>query len=376
MKRQSGFTLVEFMIASLVSIVVLGAAVLIVRDSTRANSAVTQSSDMNDNLRAAMNLMVQDLIQTGTGVPTGGIAIPNTINASGCNTGKPVNRPPASLKLTFQGPNSSNPGCNVVLPAIEPGPDLGPTVVSPDGTTAPVSDVITILYGDNSLPLNKTWPLPITSTACPKGTIAADGSSAAFDSTCVTLGATGIAVNAGDLIMFSNVNGNCLETVTSVSGQTLNFATKDAFNLNARTTSETAGTILQIQNVAGTPPKPNGTYPPTSATRVWMITYYLDNTTDAQHPRLMREVNFNTPQPVAESIEYVQFLFNFADGTTPPPVRQIAVPKGDGENQIRVVNVYLNARSPAISASTMKYMRASLDTQVALRSMAYFNTYK
>jgi Tfp pilus assembly protein PilW len=376
MKRQSGFTLVEFMIASLVSIVVLGAAVLIVRDSTRANSAVTQTSDMNDNLRAAMNLMVQDLIQTGTGVPTGGIAIPNTINASGCNTGKPVNRPPASLKLTFQGPNSSNPGCNVVLPAIEPGPDLGPTVVSPDGTTAPVSDVITILYGDNSLPLSKTWPLPITSTACPKGTIAADGSSAAFDSTCVTLGATGIAVNAGDLIMFSNVNGNCLETVTSVSGQTLNFATKDAFNLNARTTSETAGTILQIQNVAGTPPKPNGTYPPTSATRVWMITYYLDNTTDAQHPRLMREVNFNTPQPVAESIEYVQFLFNFADGTTPPPVRQIAVPKGDGENQIRVVNVYLNARSPAISASTMKYMRASLDTQVALRSMAYFNTYK
>jgi hypothetical protein len=107
-----------------------------------------------------------------------------------------------------------------------------------------------------------------------------------------------------------------------------------------------------------------------------MITYYLDNTTDPQHSRLMREVNFNPPQPVAESIEYAQFLYNVADGTAIPPVQQPSVPNNDNENELRAVNINLNARSPMISASTMKYMRTSLGTQVALRSMAYFNTYK
>jgi len=174
--------------------------------------------------------------------------------------------------------------------------------------------------------------------------------------------------------MFSNVDGNCIQTVTSVNGQILNFAPGDAFNLNGRTTAEAGGTILQLQNV--TNGQPNGTYPPTSATRIWMITYYLDDTTDPQHPRLMRETNFNAPQPVAESIEYAQFLYDFADGTATPPVRQPAVPNNDNENELRAVNVSLNARSPMISPGTMKYVRTSLDTHVALRSMAYFNTYK
>src|SRR6266849_11160810 len=150
MTKKSGFTLVEIMVAIAVTMIALATAVLLLRDSTRANSNVTQSSDMSDNLRAGLNLVVQDLIQTGTGIPTGGIAIPNTINAAGCNIGKPVNRPPAVLNLTFQGPNSANAGCNVILPAIEPGNTLGPAVTSPDGTSGPESDIITIMYADNT----------------------------------------------------------------------------------------------------------------------------------------------------------------------------------------------------------------------------------
>jgi hypothetical protein len=113
---------------------------------------------------------------------------------------------------------------------------------------------------------------------------------------------------------------------------------------------------------------------------VWMITYFLDATTDPKHPMLMRAVNFNTPQPVAETLENLQFSFNFADGTTPAPVNQFTVPTlpapgGDNENQIRSVNVYLGARSTTTAATTGKYVRTNLATQVALRSMAYFNTY-
>jgi prepilin-type N-terminal cleavage/methylation domain-containing protein len=378
MKKQSGFTLVEIMIAIAVTMIALAAAFMLFRDSTRANNGVTQASDMSDNLRAGLNLIVQDLIQTGTGIPTGGISIPNTVNAAGCNVGRPVNRPPTVLNITFQGPNATHAGCNVVLPAIEPGNNLGPTVTSPDGTSGPRTDIVTLMYGDNTLALVQK---AINGASCPGGSIAASGLTITFDPACATLGAAGIPVNPGDLLMIYNGNNpnGILQTVTSVSGQTLTFSSGDAFNLNGRTASETAGTIKQLQNLTGG--VPNGTYPPTSATRVWMVTYYLDATTDPVHPMLMRAVNFNTPQPVAETVENLQFAFNFADGTSPAPVNQFAVPTvpvptGDNENQIRSVNVYMGARSTSSASNPGRYVRTNVATQVALRSMAYFNTYK
>jgi hypothetical protein len=57
-------------------------------------------------------------------------------------------------------------------------------------------------------------------------------------------------------------------------------------------------------------------------------------------------------------------------------VNQAAVPAADTENQIRSVNVYIGARSTSTTAGSGKYARTNLATQVALRSMAYFNTYK
>jgi type II secretory pathway pseudopilin PulG len=374
MKKNSGFTLVELIIGMGVTMVALAAAVMMFRDSTRANTNVSQTSDMSDNMRAGLNLIVQDLIQTGTGIPTGGINIPNTANAAGCNTGGRVKRPPASLVLTFNGPNSANVGCNTILPAIEPGNSLGPTVTSPDGTSGPQTDIVTMLYADNTLALDAKQ---INGPSCPGGSIASTGLSITFDATCVTIGSAGIPVNPGDLIMIYNANSQngVLQTVTSVSGQTLNFASGDAFNLNGRTASETAGTIKQLQNAS-----PVGSYPPTNCTRIWMITYYLDTTTDPKHPRLMRAVDFNTPQPVAETFENLQFAYNFDDGVT-NPVNQFVVPAvpaptGDNENQIRSVNIYLGARSTTTAAITGQYVRTNLATQVALRSMAYFNTYK
>ena len=373
MKKNSGFTLIEIMVAMAISIIALGAAVLMFRDSTKVNNNVTQTADMSDNLRAGLNMMVQDLIQAGTGIPTGGISIPNTPNAAGCNTGAPVNRPPAALGITFRGPNAANLGCNVILPAVEPGPDLGPVIVSPDGTSGPATDIITVLYADNTLALDQKQ---INTPNCPNGSIAANGSSITFDAGCALIGGAGIPVNPGDLIMIYNSNNpnGILQTVTTVAGQTLNFAAGDAFNLNGRTGTAAAGTIKQLQNA-------NGTYPGTSATRIWMITYYLSTAADPNHPMLMREVNFNNPEPVAESFENLQFTYNFDDGTAPPPVNQGAVPTvpgpaGDNENQIRSVNIYVGARSANRAAGSALYVRTNLTTQVALRSLAYFNTYK
>jgi len=421
MRKKAGFTMVELMTAMAVSMLVLLAATSAFRDAMRMNTNTTLSSDMYDNLRSGMNMMVQDLVQTGAGIPTGGIPIPSTPDVNGCNTDaatKRVERPPAVFGLTFNGPNAKQVGCNTVLPAVEPGADLGPQITSPDGTSGPLTDIITVLYVDNTLPasLAKTVsdtqpPLYNALDACfinynyvnngktclngnnlctGAANFIFDGSknltSVTLDPTCQVIGNGGVPINPGDLIMFYNANGQALQAVTSVSGQTLNFASGgsngDAFGLNGRAGTDTAGTIKQIQNTGG-----GLTNVPTSITRIWMITYYLDNQTDPDHPRLMREVNFNPPQPVGEVFENLQFTYNFADGT-PPSVSQPTVPtvpNPDLESQIRSVNVYMGVRSaesspllsgPWSSPKRMKYVRANLDTQVDLRSLAYFNAYQ
>jgi hypothetical protein len=104
-----------------------------------------------------------------------------------------------------------------------------------------------------------------------------------------------------------------------------------------------------------------------------MITYFLDAATD-HSPAADAEVNFNTPtggrKPPGPTV-----AFHFADGTSPAPVNQAAVPAADNENQIRSVNVYIGTRSATRRAGSNQYIRSNLTTQVALRSMAYFNTY-
>ena len=383
MKKQLGFTVTEFMVAMLVTLIAIAAAMMAFRDATSANQNVALRSDMTDNLRAGLNLVEQDLIQTGTGIPTAGITLPSfngtlttelgamTVNFGGpgntttCSNGYTViNRPLLTGSTMF-------PQCNLTLPAIEPGNALGPFITSPDATSQVNTDVITVLYTDNTLGLNVTpvnRPAAGNTPAC-AGSIGSLGQTATFDTTCVVIGVGDSQISPGDLLMFSNAKGNALVQVTSGSWPTVNFAKGDAFGLNQ--TNANNGTLLQLQNTDATG-NPDGTYPPTTATRIWMISYYLDNLTDPLHVRMIRRVNFNPGQPVGETLENLQFTYNYNDGIN---VNQLAVPVGLSESQIRSVNVYLGARSVDMWSQNHKYIRNNFQTQVSLRSMAYVNRY-
>src|SRR5215472_12026474 len=80
-----------------------------------------------------------------------------------------------------------------------------------------------------------------------------------------------------------------------------------------------------------------------------------------------------TGQPVGETLENLQFTYNYNDGIN---TNQLAVPSGLSESQIRSVNVYLGVRSVDIWGQNHKYMRNNFQTQVSLRSMAYVNRYR
>jgi len=360
MKRQKGFTLIEFMIAMAVTIVAVAATLAAFRDATSANQNVTLRTDMTDNLRAGLNLIDQDLIQTAEGIPTSGITVPSYPGTAACPDGySVVNRPLLTGATTF-------PQCNLALPSIEPGNALGPFITAPDATSVVNSDVITILYADNTLgldlaPVNQ--PASGSNPGC-AGTIGSLGQSAKFDTSCVNIGSGDAQISTGDLIMFSNALGNAIVTVTSVSWPTVNFAKGDAFNLNQ--TGAPKGTLLQLQN-------PDGSYPVTTATRIWMISYYLDNLADPAHVRLIRRVNFNPGQPVGETLENLQFTYNYNDGKT---TNQVGVPLGLSESQIRSVNVMLGVRSVNRWARDNRYIRNNFMTTISLRSMAYVPQYQ
>jgi prepilin-type N-terminal cleavage/methylation domain-containing protein len=365
-RKQSGFTLVEFLVAAAISLVLIAAAVGVFKDAARSNEVVTLTSDLNDNLRASMDLISRDLLFAGTGVPPSGISIPSGVGIT-------INRPNLT-PTTFSG---------TVLPAVSLGTNLGPTVsiqdtLSSSGPGTP-TDILTLLYEDNTwsagesmdvAPINRT---AIGTTPACNGTISSKGDSVKFDATCNDLTKARVPLQPGDLILFTNPAGaTAIQTVTAVSGQQLSFAKDtsiDKFGFNQ--TGASQGTIMQLQN-------PPGTWPPITATRIFMVTYYVDNVADAVRPRLMRQSNFNNAQPVGDVLEALTARYNFVDGNTPPTFysNQSTIPPGLSANNIRSVNIFLGARSNRPYTKTGKYLRNNMTTQVSLRSLSYFNKYQ
>ena len=338
---ERGFGLMELLIGVGLTVVILATTMVALNDGVRLNETARLVAEMQHNGRNWLNLMTRDLLQTGQGIPTGGIPIP-----SGGVT-----------QIVRPGPGVlSYPIDTVVLPALTPGQALGPVV------NGRLTDIITLLYADQTLHLDE-YPL---------GAIAGDGSTMTVNAgTSITDADNGIAI--GDLILFSNPLGHAVQQVTSlVSAQTVAFGAIDSMNLNQRTAL--AGTIIQLQDAPDS-------FPTTTARRIWMITYFVD-ATDTAAPKLMRIVNNGTLRPVALDVEDVQFTFDLVDGYA-NPADVDTPPIGNWPSQIRKVNLTLVTRShdPLNRSSdpgdaTDQYRYQSLTTQVALRSLSFLDRFQ
>src|SRR5271155_1572539 len=160
MKREEGFSLIELMVAMAVTLIIVAATLGLFVSALRTNESSQQLSNMNGNLRSAVNLISRDLLQAGQGIPTGGVTLPA---GAGCTA---VNRPVPVGTATF-GYGCANAATNPNLPAFMPGNALGPAVPdtppgspganlgSPSLTSGPSpgpeSDVVAMMYQDNTL---------------------------------------------------------------------------------------------------------------------------------------------------------------------------------------------------------------------------------
>src|ERR1035438_805372 len=70
-KRESGFSLLEMVIATALGTIVLGAAVSIYIQGVNATWTVTQRAEMQQDFRAASNLLKSDLSLAGAGLGQG-----------------------------------------------------------------------------------------------------------------------------------------------------------------------------------------------------------------------------------------------------------------------------------------------------------------
>ncbi len=94
-----------------------------------------------------------------------------------------------------------------------------------------------------------------------------------------------------------------------------------------------------------------------------VITFYVDNTTDTLHPRLMYQ-RFDQPNIYADNIEDLDFTYTLAHGAV--------VDSFVTADVVREVNVELIARTDRIDpARKQDYLRDTLSTTVYLRNMDF-----
>lgn len=337
-----GFSLLELLLAAVLTILILTVAVTLMDQLFAVAGEATQTAAMDQNLRAAANLIAQDLTMAGAGIPIGGIPLP-----SKNNTPMPVTRP-GIAGILF-------PAANLELNAITPGFGLGPPQTGAtvddaygDGSLTD-SDEITILEVDNQSQIS----------AYPLASITPSGSQITFNAN-TNFGSGPEQLAKGDLVLLENTNGSALGMITNLNlnSDKAEFAASDPLNLNQP--SAASGNIASLSS--------GGSYPSTTAYRLLMITYYLDFSLPSR-PRLMRQINDETPQPVATGITGLQFSYNLSDGKT------VDARNPSNPNQIRQVNIVISGRSAEPSLKTHQYYTNSIATAVAIRNLEFTNHY-
>jgi prepilin-type N-terminal cleavage/methylation domain-containing protein len=366
-KRESGFSLLEMTVAMALGTVVLGAAVQLYSQGVAATWTVSQRAEMQQDFRAASNMMTRDLSMAGAGLSQGAaIQLPTsaTIPQYGCD------QTPKCYLGTVNNTAATYPeqGTTPYLYGLVPGYNGGPTINSL------VTDVVTVAYTDSTFYLD-CYTATIAST-----TTVTFGSASQTNSGCTANGATIQAVNnavvgltPGDLVLFTFGTTHVVAEVNgSVSATTVTFGTGDPLKMN-QPAAATKSLAYQFTNGTVTG----------FATRILAITYYTDNTVSP--PRLMRQVNGHSPMPVAENIVYMKFNYDLYNTTTNSAAIGCSNPGAatDGcagasagllPNQITKINVQHMAMDSTLHG-TKGYQGLDLETSVSARNLTYANKY-
>jgi prepilin-type N-terminal cleavage/methylation domain-containing protein len=390
-KSVRGFTLLEMMVSLALGLLVVGTAVKLFSLAVDSTWVITQRAEMQQDLRAASDLMMKDISLAGAGPQlTGGAGIAlasATAPVIGCNqagvcmpTGA-LNYPCASLV----GP------CTNTLYPIMPGFTRG---ITPPGSLQ-VTDVVTVVYSDPVLALScysAAFPAPPGSA---KNPITFTSPPVPLPATCVL--PTGVAypqaltdpvvgLVPGDILLFTQGSLQAVAEVSNVIGPNgppapgtsyaVAFNNADPLNLNQ---NGVANDLSALELGAGT-----------TAERIYVISYYLRNLPDPAGigpgtPTLMRQVNGQVEVPVAENVVNMQFTYDTynAAGALLNNVGDAgySLSGGGAFSLIRKINVvHLSTRSELAGAKAslmakQGYQTFDYQASISARNLSYQNRY-
>jgi prepilin-type N-terminal cleavage/methylation domain-containing protein len=367
-----GFTLVELMVSMGIGLLLLGVALTMFREAVNATWVTSQKSEMQQDFRAAGNLIARDISMAGSGsLGQSGLASNSVGLPFGTGT-LPV-YPCSSTTCNYvKGASVAYPTVtgSPYLYSIVPGYNLGVTVNATEGPT----DIISIAYADANLALN-CYSVTVTSA-----TTALFQLPIVLPSTCIL--PTGVAapqplndpiigLQAGDYILFGQAAAAVVSTVATTAvtnGALYSAAYNVAFNVgdpgHINQPTATTGSLKQLF-VAGTL---------VSAARLLLITYYLDfSPVDGVTPRLMRVQSGKPPSPVAENVSYLKFSYD-VDNNGVITANQTSLPAGITPNMITKVNiVHMTIRSQM--RGTAGYQGLDLQTSVSARNLTMGQEY-
>ncbi len=352
-KTEKGYTLVELLIAMALGLVIVGAAVQVFSRGMDATFLVTQRAEMQQDIRAAQNILVKDISLAGAGLPPGGVALAKGATKTpiyGCDQNKCYLGGSPAAGVAFPG------GTTPYMYWLNPGWRLGP-VVNP---TRPATDIISIVQADTAFPwADYVVSLNSTSTTATVTLVATP------PSPVIKLSDQAYGLKTGDLVLLTGkLSGNAVSAVGEVTANvtgtappySVSFSATDALGFNQ--SGATSNALIQMKSLSNI-----------TMTRIWLITYYISLSTGT--PTLMRQVNGQTPAPVAENVVDLAFDYDTYDDNgnrtkyTSPP----------SPNLIRKINVlHLTARSPITGVKG--YQTMDVQTSVSARNMSFKNSYQ
>ena len=362
---QRGFTLLELMVSMALGLIVMAAMASLFKTGLNSAMLVTQRAEAQQNMRAAVDLMVRDLSLAGAGLPSGGIQLPTGIGNNGlsklaCDQGGTCH----VVNHTYPANGASTNYLYGIIPGYLNGVEGGAAI--PAAPAPAVNDSITVVYCDYNFPLFQY-----------------NGQFTNVNGSAMTLtpiaGNTPPAVNgaggiqAGDLVMVSGGSATAVGEVTNVtwnsgtSTGTFAFANGDPLNINQ--SGAQSGNLAFIANAVGV-----GTN--VSVIRLYVITYYLTVPGVGQTPRLMRQVNGLTPVPVADDIINLQFAYDTYNSNNNALDANQADPIGSGESPNNIQKVNLIVMGQSITNWGNKSQNLYLATDVSARNMEFRDRYQ
>jgi prepilin-type N-terminal cleavage/methylation domain-containing protein len=375
---QRGFSLLELVVASAIGVGVILAMTSLFKSAMTTTFTVTQRAEVQQNMRAAIELMTKDLSMAGAGLPSGGLQL---ASANG-NSNIACNQTGTCYVPAYTYPNGNY--MTGIIPGYSKGVEGGAVIAA---APAAVNDSVTSIYCDYNFSLsNFTFTFPTTTTAN-----VAVINAAVTPNNILSPG----GLNVGDLVLFlvstpgngTGSQGTSVAQTAAVVGEitglpggggVIDFAAADALNFNQPSTAANslAHTISTLGSTLGVTGGAGGNI--VTACRLNAVTYFLQVPPaggTVQTPRLMRQVNGLNAVPVADNIVNLQFSFDIINSQagTMSANQSNPIAAGLSPALIQKINMWVMGQNLLSSGKT--YQSMYLASSVSARNMSFCNSY-